>query len=88
MTETPAGTNFGRDEAWQLLTEWTRGDSLRKHAIAVEICLTACGEDEADRLALSGDERELMAYVSTHTIDGREDSCSVFFRANRQGQGR
>ena len=25
-----------RDEAWQLLTEWTQGDSLRKHALAVE----------------------------------------------------
>jgi predicted hydrolase (HD superfamily) len=25
-----------RDDAWQLLTEWTQGDSLRKHALAVE----------------------------------------------------
>jgi predicted hydrolase (HD superfamily) len=25
-----------RDEAWQLLTEWTLGESLRKHALAVE----------------------------------------------------
>ena len=25
-----------RDAAWQLLTEWTQSDSLRKHALAVE----------------------------------------------------
>ena len=25
-----------RDGAWQLLTEWTQGESLRKHALAVE----------------------------------------------------
>jgi predicted hydrolase (HD superfamily) len=25
-----------RDAAWALLTEWTKGDSLRKHALAVE----------------------------------------------------
>ena len=50
----------GRDEAWQLLTEWTQSDSLRKHARAVEICVSACGEAEADRLGLSSDEREKL----------------------------
>ena len=50
-------TRYGRQQAWQLLTEWTQSESLRKHAIAVEICVTACGEIEADRLGLSGDER-------------------------------
>ena len=39
------------------MTEWTQSESLRQHAIAVEICVTACGEIEADRLGLSGDER-------------------------------
>ncbi len=28
-----------RDEAWQLLTEYTRSESLRKHALAVEAAL-------------------------------------------------
>jgi predicted hydrolase (HD superfamily) len=28
--------SLSRDEAWMLLTEWTTGDSLRKHALAVE----------------------------------------------------
>jgi predicted hydrolase (HD superfamily) len=38
------GTNFDRAQAWQLLTEWTQGESLRKHALAVEACVAACGE--------------------------------------------
>lgn len=49
---------YGRAEAWQLLTEWTPGESLRKHALAVEACVTAYGEAEADRLGLQGEERE------------------------------
>jgi len=27
---------LSRDDAWRLLTEWTAGESLRKHALAVE----------------------------------------------------
>ena len=33
MTSDPI---FSRDAAWALLTEWTKSDSLRKHALAVE----------------------------------------------------
>jgi predicted hydrolase (HD superfamily) len=51
------GIPYGREQAWQLLTEWTQSESLRKHAMAVEVCVTACGEAEADRLGLAGDER-------------------------------
>jgi predicted hydrolase (HD superfamily) len=58
MTESAnSDRKFGREQAWQLLTEWTQSESLRKHALAVEICVTACGEAEADRLGLAGDER-------------------------------
>jgi predicted hydrolase (HD superfamily) len=49
--------NYGREQAWQLLTEWTQSESLRKHALAVEICVTAYGEAEAERLALAGEDR-------------------------------
>jgi predicted hydrolase (HD superfamily) len=39
-----------RDDAWQLLTEWTQSDSLRKHALAVEAAVQGYarlfGEDE------------------------------------------
>ncbi len=59
---------FGREEAWNLLTEWTQSESLRKHAIAVEICVTACGEAEADRLGLSGGER--TRFVELYTTTG------------------
>ena len=40
-----------RDDAWQLLCEYTQSESLRKHALAVEACGRAyarkCGADEA-----------------------------------------
>jgi len=60
---------YGRDQAWQLLTDWTQGESLRKHALAVEACLVACGESEADRLGLTGAERdELVQLYSTTAL--------------------
>ncbi|MDX6693955.1 MAG: hypothetical protein QOF02_1558 [Blastocatellia bacterium] len=41
-----------RTEAWELLCEYTKGDSLRKHGRAVELAMRACaaryGEAEAD----------------------------------------
>jgi predicted hydrolase (HD superfamily) len=60
-------SKYGREEAWQLLTEWTQSDSLRKHARAVEICVSACGVAEADRLGLGGEKREkfLELYATT-----------------------
>ena len=40
-----------REQAWELLCEYTKSDSLRRHALAVEACVTAYarrfGEDEA-----------------------------------------
>ncbi len=65
------GTNdlHGREQAWQLLTEWTASESLRKHALAVEACVVACGEAEADRLGLSGNERgEMIELYSTTAL--------------------
>lgn len=55
--EANCSTAYGREQAWQLLTRWTQGESLRKHALSVEICVVACGEAEADRLRLAGDAR-------------------------------
>jgi predicted hydrolase (HD superfamily) len=60
-------TKFGREQAWQLLTEWTQSESLRKHALAVEICVTACGKAEADRLGLFGDARQRFVELYTTT---------------------
>jgi predicted hydrolase (HD superfamily) len=58
---------YGRDQAWQLLTEWTASESLRKHALAVEACVAAYGEAEAGRLGLAGAERTalLELYATT-----------------------
>jgi putative nucleotidyltransferase with HDIG domain len=37
-----------RDEAWELLCEYTKGDSLRKHALAVETAMRACAQRYGD----------------------------------------
>lgn len=41
---------MNRDDAWELMCEWTGGDSLRKHMLAVETAMRAYarefGEDE------------------------------------------
>jgi predicted hydrolase (HD superfamily) len=65
VASTPAA--FSRANAWQLLTEWTQGESLRKHALAVEACVAACGEAEADRLGLTGGERDAMVELYSTT---------------------
>ena len=60
---------YSRAEAWQLLTEWTQGESLRKHALAVETCVAACGEAEADRLGLTGQARaDLVGLYATTAL--------------------
>jgi predicted hydrolase (HD superfamily) len=60
-------TRYGREQAWQLLTEWTASESLRKHALAVEACVAAYGEQEADRLGLSGDARAALINLYSTT---------------------
>jgi putative nucleotidyltransferase with HDIG domain len=48
---------LNRDEAWNLLCEWTKSDSLRKHMLAVEAAMRAyarkLGEDE-DKWGVTG----------------------------------
>lgn len=61
------GAKYGRAEAWKLLTEWTASESLRKHALAVEACVTACGEAEADRLGIADEERARFVELYTTT---------------------
>jgi predicted hydrolase (HD superfamily) len=58
---------YGREQAWALLTEWTQGESLRKHALAAETCVLAYGEAEADRLGLGAAEREAMLRLYSTT---------------------
>lgn len=58
---------YGREAAWELLTRWTGSESLRKHALAVEACVAACGEAEADRLGLAGEERAALVNLYSTT---------------------
>jgi predicted hydrolase (HD superfamily) len=45
-----------RDAAWALLIEFTQSPSLLKHALAVESCVRAYGEQEARQLGLVGQD--------------------------------
>lgn len=57
---------FTRDRAWALVQEYTKSPSLRKHALAVESCVRAYGEREADARGLTGSERE--QFIETYAI--------------------
>src|ERR1700678_479057 len=52
------GEGLGRAQALALLQEWTQGESLRKHGLAVSVCTESYGVLEAERLGLSGAEAE------------------------------
>ena len=56
---------YTREQAWQLLTEFTQSESLRKHALAVEACMRACsrkyGDGSPDAESLCGTRDELLA---------------------------
>jgi predicted hydrolase (HD superfamily) len=47
---------YSRERALELLEEWTQGESLRKHGMAVSVCTEAYGVMEVARLGLAGDE--------------------------------
>jgi predicted hydrolase (HD superfamily) len=50
------GEGLGRAQALALLQEWTQGESLRKHGLAVSVCTESYGVLEAERLGLNGAE--------------------------------
>lgn len=71
-----------REDAWRLLSDWTHGEGLRKHALAVEAAVAWYGEH---RFGLSGPELELWRaagllhdfdyerYPDTHPQRGAEE---------------
>jgi predicted hydrolase (HD superfamily) len=72
--------NLARDEAWALLAEWTQGESLRKHALAVEAAVRGYarmfGEPEHDWgiVALLHDfDYERYPTASDHPFRGCEE---------------
>ena len=69
-----------RAEAWQLLTEWTRGESLRKHALAVEAAVrgyarnAGANEEEWGIVALLHDfDYERFPTASDHPFRGCDE---------------
>jgi predicted hydrolase (HD superfamily) len=67
MTNQIPGSPTSRDAAWTLLTEFTQSPSLLKHALAVESCVRAYGEQEADRLGLTGDDASRLVDLYSAT---------------------
>ena len=57
-----------RPEAWALLNQYTQSTGLIKHALAVEACMEAYGEQQAAMRALSADEAS--ALIETYRITG------------------
>lgn len=62
-----ATSEFTRERAWKLLNEYTESPSLIKHALAVETCVVAYGEREADARGLAGEEREALLEMYSTT---------------------
>ena len=69
-----------RADAWQLLTEWTTGESLRKHALAVEAAvrgyarMAGADEDEWGLVALLHDfDYERYPASADHPFRGCEE---------------
>lgn len=54
---------MNRDQAWQILCEFTQSDSLRKHALAVEACVVAYARRFAE------DEEKWSATALLHDFD-------------------
>jgi predicted hydrolase (HD superfamily) len=73
-----------RDAAWQLLTEWTQSDSLRKHALAVEAAVRGYArqfgenEEEWGAVALLHDfDYERYPTLGDHPVKGCQHLTSL-----------
>lgn len=74
-----------RNDAWELLCEYTKGDSLRKHALAVEAAMRACAprygdaESDVDEWGLVGllhdFDYEMFPSAEQHPFTGANILC-------------
>ena len=74
-----------RKDAWELLCEYTKGDSLRKHALAVEAAMRACAprygglEADVDEWGLVGllhdFDYEMFPSADEHPFKGANIMC-------------
>ena len=62
------GTKYTRTEAWTLLNQYTQSPGLIKHALAVEACMSAHGEQQATTQGLSGEAADSVR--ETYRITG------------------
>lgn len=60
-------TDFSRERAWRLLNEHTQSPNLIKHALAVETCVRAYGEREAEARGVAGTERDALLELYSTT---------------------
>src|ERR1700694_4016479 len=76
-----------RNDAWELLCEYTKGESLRKHALAVEAAMRACAkrygvrgeDDDEDEWGLVGllhdFDYEMFPTAEQHPFTGANILC-------------
>ncbi len=74
-----------REDAWKLLCEYTKGDSPRKHALAVEAAMRACStkyggpDDDADEWGIVGllhdFDYEMFPTMDEHPYKGANIMC-------------
>jgi predicted hydrolase (HD superfamily) len=74
-----------RKESWELLCEYTKGDSLRKHALAVEIAMRACAvryggpDEDVDEWGMVGllhdFDYEMFPTADQHPFKGATIMC-------------
>jgi predicted hydrolase (HD superfamily) len=61
-------TKYTRSEAWSLLNQYTQSPGLLKHALAVEACMAAYGDLQANARGLSGEQVDALR--DTYRITG------------------
>src|SRR3712207_8559294 len=74
-----------REEAWELLCEYTKGKSLRQHALAVEAAMRAAAaryggpEEDADEWGMTGMlhdfDYEMFPTMEEHPFKGSNILC-------------
>lgn len=67
-TESAGGQAHDREAAWRLLNQYTQSASLLKHALGVEVCVRAYGEQHAAQLGLPPEEARTL--VETYAVTG------------------